>query len=425
MAVLRLDDGLKPLIFMMNPEQHGKDVLARAPMRFDWRELSGSLGDLGVFLPLSVAMALSCDMNLGLILICAGAANIAAGWFFRQPIPIQPMKAIAAVAIAESLLAGQIAASGLLMGVAMLALAFSGAIRRGVGLIPKAVVRGIQLGVGLKLAFRGMEWIAELPAIGWDSWLIAAICLILFLAMLSRRLPTLLVVFVFGFALMGLGNAEGFQALRLGLPKFQWIWPHASDWSAGLFSGALPQLPLTLLNSVIAVCALSADYFPKRGVSPTRMAAQIGVMNLIVAPLGGLPMCHGAGGLAAQYRFGARTGGSVVMLGGGMILAGMLFGKTLIPLFEAYPKAILGLMIVAAGLGLAYAARDTLRGSHLIITVATAAPILILNTGVGFLVGCAVALALNLGSRYSGRAKRDDLSTTESPSRRSNTKDIS
>jgi hypothetical protein len=378
----------------------------RDALRFDLRELSGSLGDLGTFLPLAVAMALTCGMDLGLIFIFAGLMNVMTGLWLRQPVPVQPMKAIAAVAIAEGLSPGAIAAAGVLAGAAVLALAMSGGIDRLVRLVPKAVIRGIQAGVGLKLAWTGLVWLGALPAVGWDSWLIAAGIGLVVLLSLGRRQPVLLYIFVVGFGLLWLVNPDAYRGLALQWPAFHIVLPTTHDWWAGLTLGAIPQLPLTLLNSVIAVCALSSDYFPGRGIEPRRMAASVGMMNLLCVPFGGMPMCHGAGGLAAQYHFGARTGGSVVMLGVLKIAAGLLLGAMLLTTLLAYPVSILAVMVIVAGLMLAKAARDALRPSTsaellaLPVFVATVVPILLWNTLGGFLVGLAVAGAIAASSRW-------------------------
>ena len=361
------------------------------PLRFTLRELSGSLGDLGTFLPLSVAMALACGMDIGLIFIFAGLMNIATGLVFRQPIPVQPMKAIAAVAIAEGLSAGAIASAGMVMGVGVFTLAIFGGVDWIARSIPKPVVRGIQAGVGVKLAWTGMQWLGPLPAIGWDSWLVAGVVGGLVLTMMSRRQPILLYVFVAGFVLLGFGPSGAYQHLAFHLPAFQVVTPTAGEWWTGLTRGAIPQLPLTLLNSVIAVCALSGDYFPGRGVAPRRMATSVGLMNLLCVPFGGMPMCHGAGGLAAQYRFGARTGGSVVMLGAMKVIAGLLLGGMLLTTLQHYPASILAVMVVFAGVTLARAAKDCLRGRALLIVAAMVGLILAVNTLTGFVIGCAIA----------------------------------
>jgi len=366
------------------------------PLRFDPHELSGSLGDLGTFLPLSVAMALTCGMDIGLIFIFAGLMNIVTGIAFRQPIPVQPMKAIAAVAIAEGLAAGTIAASGMVMGVAVFTLAVVGGVDWIARSIPKPVVRGIQAGIGVKLAWTGLTWLGPLPAIGWDSWLVAGVIGSLVLLMMGRRQPVLLYVFAAGFALLGMGSTDAYRQLSFDLPAFGAIVPTAEQWWTGLTRGAIPQLPLTLLNSVIAVCALSGDYFPGRGIAPRRMAASVGLMNLLCVPFGGMPMCHGAGGLAAQYRFGARTGGSVVMLGVLKIAAGLLLGGVLLATLRHYPTSILAVMVIVAGLTLARAAKDCLHGRGLMIVALVTVLIVMVNTLTGFMVGCAVAAAFSL-----------------------------
>ena len=368
-------------------------------LRFDLRELSGSLGDLGTFLPLAVAMSLTCGMDIGLVFIFAGLMNVVTGLLFRQPVPVQPMKAIAVVAIAEGLSPGAIASAGMLTGVAVFALAVTGGIDWIVRAIPKPVIRGIQVGVGLKLAWKGVVFIYALPAVGWDSW-VAAIILGAIVALLAgRRQPILMYLFVAGFGVLWLCEPAAYAQIGFNLPVFHIVQPAAGQWWVGLTRGAIPQLPLTLLNSVIAVCALSEDYFPGRGVKPRKMATSVALMNLVCVPFGGMPMCHGAGGLAAQYRFGARTGGSVVMLGVLKIIAGLLFGGVLILTLQQYPTSILAVMIIAAGVTLAMAGRDSLRGGPFIIVGSMAVAIILANALVGFAIGCAVAAVLTIARR--------------------------
>jgi hypothetical protein len=196
-----------------------------------------------------------------------------------------------------------------------------------------------------------------------------------------------------GFLLLYLHKRGAYHGLGLSFPTFRFAWPVAHDWWTGFWRAGLPQLPLTLLNSVIAVCALSEDYFPARGIAPRRMAASVGVMNLLCVPFGGMPMCHGAGGLAAQHRFGARTGGSVIMLGMAKVLAGVLIGGTLLGTLQSYPRSILGVMVIAAGLTLAAVARRARRGEAC-VAVITATAILLMDTFVGFTAGCVAAVLI-------------------------------
>jgi len=366
--------------------------------RFSWMEFSGSLGDIGLFLPLVVAMTIACDLNIGIILILAGLMNLVTGLLFRQPIPVQPMKAIAAVVITEGLVQDELIAAGLLMGI--LILVFAGVIDRINRFIPKAIVRGIQLGIGLKLAVMGVIWVSKLTLFGWDSIIFAGATACLLLVFARRKQPGLLYIFLCGFVLLYLKQPEVFSTLSFSWPSFYWHWPTQSSWSGGFLKGALPQIPLTLLNSVIALCALSSKYFPGRGVQPRKVAISVGLMNLFCVPLGGIPMCHGAGGLAAQYHFGARTGSSVIILGVLKIIIGFLFGGALLGLLQSYPMAVLGPMLIFAGIELTRSSKDIIGDTQgLTIALVTALFILVINTFAGFLAGVGISLVFTMLSR--------------------------
>ncbi len=366
-------------------------------LRFNLAEMSGALGDLGTFLPLAAGMAAVNRMDLGAIFLFAGAMNIATGLLFRQPVPVQPMKAVAAVAIAEGLSPGAIAASGMAMGVIVTTLALVGAVRWIDRVVPRAVIRGIQAGVGAKLALTAVSWTIGLPLVGADSAMLAVVAAGVVAMLVSRRVPIVLIVFLLGVALAAWRVQEGLSSAAWALPELTPIIPSAHEWIVGLTRGALPQLPLTLLNSVLAVCALSGDLFPNRGIPPQRMALSVGLMNLACVPFGGMPMCHGAGGLAAQHRFGARTGGSVVMLGAAKILFALALGGALLPLVQAYPRSLLAVMIFFAGVTLMKPARESLGASRsAAVMLATAGGIVLMGTLEWFLVGCGLAGALAL-----------------------------
>ena len=372
----------------------------KSRLRFSLKEFSGSLGDLGLFIPLVVAVTQFSGMNLGVILIAAGLMNIATGYLFRQPIPVQPMKAIAAVAITDSLAQGSIMAAGMGMAIILFALSLSGGIELIRRYIPDSLVRGIQLGVGVKLAIKGGQWITELPSIGLNSMLTALIVSALLLLFIVKKIPGLLFIFIAGFLLVYLEKPLLFSDLEFAMPPFILIWPSAMDWQTGILQGTLPQLPLTLLNSVIAVCALSADYFPQQGIKPRQMAASVAMMNFICVPFGAIPMCHGAGGLAAQYSFGARTGGSVIMLGTMKLLMGLVIGGFLVQVLSAYPYAILAPMLIFAGIELAKSFLLLNTKADFAIAIITAIGILSWNTLSGFLLGGSMALGYALWKKY-------------------------
>ncbi len=365
-------------------------------LRFDGAELSGALGDLGTFIPLLVGLVTVCGLQLAPTLLASGLANVVTGLIFRIPIPVQPMKAIAAVAIAEGLSEAEILAAGIGTGAVLMLLAVTGLVDWLTRKIPKSVVRGLQLGLGVKLLTKGIGMIGGTNVwLGFDSIALGALCVgIILVFYFSRRFPSALVVFALGLGALLLSQPALLGASRLGM---QWHLPDLADWSAwrqGLLRGAIPQIPLTVLNSVIAVCALSSDLFPRRALAPRRVAASVGLLNLICCPLGCMPVCHGAGGLAAQHRFGARTGGSMVVLGVAKILLALVFGASLLAWLEAYPQSVLGALLLFGGLELALVCRDQTARIDFVVMILTAGVCLAINTAVGFAAGWLVASLL-------------------------------
>ncbi len=337
-----------------------KRFFGKYNLRFDRSEISGSLGDLGTFLPLMIGMVNRCGMNLGHILFFAGAMNLVSGLIFGIPMPVQPMKSIAAIAIAEGLDENTILAAGIGAGIVLMILAITGLIDYVSRILPKSIVRGLQLAIGLKLLIKGTTLaVASGIWLGPDSILIAAACFVLILFTLnSKKLPGAILIFSAGIALMLITSPWIFSRLSFG-----WEWPYlhsltSANFLTGFWRGTVPQIPLTVLNSVIAVSVLSADLFPERPLNPQKVTLSVALMNLIACPLGGMPMCHGSGGLAAQYRFGARTGGSVVFLGLAKMILAVLFGSSLLIIFTEFPVSILGVLLIFSGLELALVCRD-------------------------------------------------------------------
>ncbi len=369
-------------------------------MRFDLTEASGSLGDLGTFIPLVVSLVHVSHMDAGSILLFAGLYNILTGFLFNQPIPVQPMKAIAAVAIAEALSPGEIAAAGLAAGAVVFLFGLTGFVETIERLIPRAIVRGIQLGVGLKLLVRGLAMITGDSTLYIDNWTVAVLAgATVLLAARWRRFPAALVLFAAGLGLMFLARPAILDELTFGWKGLALVLPTVEEWQTGLFRGAIPQLPLTLLNSVVAVCALSADLYPGRGIGTRPMAISVGLMNLGGCWFGAMPMCHGAGGLAGQHRFGARTGGSVFMLGLAKVGVAILLGSSAAVVLAAYPKAILGTLLGFAGIELALPVRTCRGRDEFFLAALTAGGILGVNTLVGFLLGLGAALLIKVAGR--------------------------
>ncbi|CAK7235852.1 hypothetical protein SBRCBS47491_009436 [Sporothrix bragantina] len=367
--------------------RHNMRALRRNPLA----EISGAFGDLGTLLPLMAALALGGSISLSSTLVFSGIFNIATGLWFGIPLPVQPMKAIAAAAIGSSIGLRDTVAAGALVSAVVLLLAVTGLLRRLSEVVPLPVVKGIQLGAGLSLVISagGSQLLGDLGLLDHPSvldnwlWALAAfIGLVLTQRMAPSTaassshaggplfLPYALIVFV-----VGLIIAITVSALHIGdvhhhLPHFAtWhphiVLPHFLDPHA--FAMAVGQLPLTTLNSVVAVSALAEELFTPSlleslssssftpATSVTAFGCSVGVMNLVGCWFGAMPVCHGAGGLAVQYRFGARSGASVMLLGAAKLLLGLFLGETLLDLLRAFPRSLLGVLVLAAGLELASA----------------------------------------------------------------------
>src|SRR5271163_3559996 len=340
-----------------NMYAHNLNTFRRQPLA----EISGSLGDLGTFLPIVIAETIGHQISLSTTLIFTGVFNVFTGLFFGIPLPVQPMKAIAAVAISKSFNAGQTAAAGIFVASGIFLFSVTGVLTRFTALIPIPVVKGIQVGAGLSLIVAaGAKTAAPLSWAGptWNDnyiWMIVA-----FVALLAFTktpgAPYALVVFCIGlvFAATELNNTSDGRApgLRLWRPYTQV--PHGTDWQVGIFDAGLGQLPLTTLNSIIAVTHLSADLLPEVPTpSITAIGLSVAGMNLFGCWFGAMPVCHGSGGLAAQFRFGARSGASIIFLGLLKLIFGLVFGQSLVDLLQRFPHALLAVMILAAGIELA------------------------------------------------------------------------
>jgi len=332
-----------------------RDTTGKRPaFRFDLREASGGAADLGTLLPLGLAMvgagaAAPMPMLLGFALF-----YIATGLVYRLPLPVQPMKAVAAIAIATGVSAGELAASGMLIGATLLVLGLTGWITRLARLVPQSILTGLQLGLGLVLAVAALKLMATALAGG------VAILLVVAGLLAFTRLPAALIGLA---AAMILGWLAGLPAIATTGAAHQtaaWpIVPTLADFSAAATGLALPQMTLTITNAIILTSLLARDYFADEAghVTPARLSITSGLANLLLAPFGAIPMCHGAGGLAAHYRFNARSGGAPVMIGGTLLLVALLPHRVGWQLLHAVPAAGLGALLLVASWQLARSRR--------------------------------------------------------------------
>ena len=346
---------------------------------FNRRELAGAMGDFGTLLPLAAGYIAICGLDPAGFLVMMGLVNVALGLIYRLPMPLEPKKVVAVVAIAERWSPARIYTTGLVLGIIWLVLALSGLIERLVALIPPGVVRGIQLALGVTLALAGLRmmstwWVLGLVAIG-----------IALLLRENRHLPAAIALVLLGLGVIVWQGRAG-EVLRFGFRLPPLTWPQPGLVISGLLGAGLAQIPLTLTNATIATAALIRDYFPDRAVPERKLVLNMGVMNVAASFFGGMPMCHGAGGLAGQYYFGARTGGASILEGLIEIGMGLFLADSLLGLFRAFPGAILGAMMVLVAWQLARRVVE-LRGEGLILALATGALSVATNMAIGASVG--------------------------------------
>ncbi len=365
------------------------------------RELSGALGDLGTLLPLMLGTIAVAGLAPTPVLLGFAVFYIATALHYRLPIPVQPMKAVAEVLLTVELTPAGIAASGALIGAALLVLGATGWIGRLARLVPQSVLAGLQLGLGLALALVAVDLLATAPVVGATT-----LALILGL-LLAPRWPASLIALAGATALAAALGAPGLAAVTgpSALPALPAL-PSLAELESAVTTLVLPQLSLTLTNAVLLTALVAGDYFGERAahVTPTRLAVTSGLANLLLAPLGAMPMCHGAGGLAAHHRFGARSGTAPLALGMVLLGVALLPGGAGTALLAALPAAGLGALLLVTAGELAVTRRlFDCRPSCWPVIAATAAVTLWIDPFWGLLAGAAGELTRVLALRLAGR----------------------
>lgn len=356
-------------------------------------EVAGSFGDLGTFLPYVIGAITFAKLDVTSVFVMFGLMYIFSAWFYRMPVPVQPMKVIGAAIIVQNLTAGEIAASGILLGIILLIIGLTGMIDKIAQLTPQSVTMGIQAGLGISLALLGLKMIKS-------DWALGLIVLITMLFLLnSKRFPAAIVALLGGTALAFVLHPElSFPTLNWGVSFPHLIIPVWHDYYRGFFQGCLPQLPLTLTNSVLVVSVLASQLFPGTSdrISDRNLCITLGIGNLVGAPLGIIPICHGSGGLAAHYRFGARTGYSIGFIGLLLVIIGTFLGSSGLQLMQIIPQAVLGGMLFFSGINLIRPFKVKEHNEIFVFGVVITLSIAF-NPAVGFLAGVPLAFMLKKG----------------------------
>lgn len=362
-------------------------------MRFDRNELAGAFGDIGTDLPLVVGLILAARLDAASALIMFGVMQVLTGLVYGIPMPVQPLKAMAAIVIAGKLSGDVLFGGGLAIGIIMFLLTVTGGITWLARVVPKTVVRGVQFGLGLQLAMLAVkDYVRADGAIGYG---LAATGLVITVALMgNRRFPAALFVIALGVAYAAIFELDfGVVRAGIGFALPQWHVPTREALVTGLVVLALPQIPLSLGNSILATRQVAEDFFPERRLTLRRISLTYSLMNLVSPWWGGIPTCHGSGGIAGHYTFGARTGGSVVIYGSFYLVLGLLFSGSFTEVIAVFPKPILGVILACEGLALVLLVRDIAavkRELFLAALVGIMAVGLPYGYALGLLAGCAL-----------------------------------
>ncbi|MGE5087906.1 MAG: putative sulfate/molybdate transporter [Candidatus Levyibacteriota bacterium] len=369
--------------------------------RFDRLEWAGAFGDLGTLIPFVVAYISLLGMDPYGVLLAFGLAKIAAGLYYRTPVPVQPMKAIGAVATTQAaqsltITPAAVYGAGLVTGAIWLALGSSGTADRVARWISRPVAVGIVMGLGFSFMLGGIRMMAQ-------DWIVGGAALAATLLLLSnRRVPAMFLLLAAGAIVALIRNpalVDDLAAIRIDarLPSFALAGMTWKDFAVGAVFLALPQVPLTLGNAVIAITEENNRLFPDRPVGEREIAVSTGIMNLLAPLLGGVPMCHGAGGMAGHVRFGARTGGALIILGTIVVAIAVFFSRSVATIFSMFPPPILGVVLFMTGAQLALGSCDFGRTKNDRFTTLVTAACTIWNVGLAFVLGMVLHHALKRG----------------------------
>lgn len=374
---------------------------ARGGFRFDRGEIAGAFGDLGTLIPFVAAYLAIVKLDPCAVLLAFGVAYIVVGAVYRTPFPVQPMKAIGAVATTQSVHAvaltpAAIQAAGLVSAAVWIVFAGTGLAKRLADWVPRTVVIGIVLGLGLSLMLDGIRMMTE-------RWVLAFGLLAATLVFIERRrFPAMFLVLIVGACVAFwehpalLGQLAAVDA-RPRLPAVSFAGIGWNDLWVGAVLLALPQVPLTLGNALIATVEQANRLFPERPVTERRVALSTGLMNLWSGTIGGVPLCHGAGGMAGHVQFGARSGTAPILIGILLAVCGLLFADAVTVFFTVFPAPVLGVILFLAGAQLALGICELGSAKTERFVALTTAAFAVWHVGVAFLFGIAIHHALRRG----------------------------
>lgn len=310
-------------------------------LREEAGEIAGSVGNFGTVLPLLIAVSSTTGMSLSRMLVICGIWYILIGGIYQIPLSVEPLKAVAALSIAGQSTPEVIAASGILTGVIFLVLGYTNSMEWIHKRIPTPVIRGIQLALGLIL-LRSAFFDFGMKDPFFFVLCIGIIILFLLIRM-KRNFPDISALMIMSIGAGAILSTYGVPTMAIpALPLL--VLPDLPDFLAGGVNLVLPQIPLTITNSILATSLLASELYQRR-IEPDRLSRTVGLMSISSSLTGGFPLCHGAGGVAAHYRFGAKSG--ISMIFGGIILISIACLITDPAILTYIPQGIFGALLLA------------------------------------------------------------------------------
>jgi len=369
--------------------------------RFDRMEWAGAFGDLGTLVPFVVAYISLLKMDPYGILLAFGIAQIVAGLYYKTPFPIQPMKAIGAVATTQAaqtivITPNAVYGAGIVTGVIWFLLGITGTAKKVAELVSRPVATGIIMGLGFGFMLEGIKMMSQ-------SWLLGGFALLGTLLLLTNRaVPVMFLLLVVGAIAAVVENPVlleelGSLSTNFRLPSFALADMTWKEFLIGTVFLALPQVPLTLGNAVIAVTEENNRLFPDRPVTEKKVSISTGIMNLVGPAIGAVPMCHGAGGMAGHVRFGARTGGASIILGTILVVIAFFFSGSVETMLKIFPAPILGVILFLTGAQLALGSCDFGKSKNDRFVSLITAACAVWNIGLAFVLGMATYHLLKRG----------------------------
>jgi len=362
-------------------------------IRFDRNEFAGAFGDIGTDLPLIIGMIIASGLDSASVLITYGIMQIITALIYGMPMPVQPLKAVALIVITQKIAPGIIYGGGLAIGLVMLILTLTGLIGLIAKYIPKVVVRGIQFGLGIQLAMVALK--DYVLADSFPGYIIAVVAFVLIIILMgNRKYPPAILIIVAGiiYALvLHFDILSSVKFIQFAAPKL--LTPSLSDIFTGFLILALPQIPLSIGNSIIATRQIAHDLFPEKNVTIRKISFTYSIINLINPFFGGIPTCHGSGGMAGHYAFGARTGGSVMIYGLLFLTIGIFFSGSFATVVKIFPLPVLGVILLFEGLWLMVFIKDII-DSKKSFFIALLVALIACGLPYGYLIGMIVGTIL-------------------------------